>query len=748
MIEDNVLLNEYLSESEQLIDSLLGDLDTLSSQISSDKPVRPAASLVNRVFRTVHSLKGLSGMMGLVEVQSLVHEFEDVLDDLRLGRLVLDRVAGAALQEAGGSLAGLFVSAARGRAGEDDFRRSQELVAAIAARPRERTKDESRVAELLGLSERERALLTELEQHRINVNIEAGRQVYSVTARFPLVELDSKYRSLAGKLDGLGELITTLPGKGDDRDAAVLKFLFASDLKESDLRSKLETADSKLDRLGRSAWRRAGEALKSVGRIQSLPGWSSRGSEGKRKPAAGSEADPQADGKDPEHAGAILSAVLPTSFEDETLRPLLPSVRVDLSQIDDISSLAHELSLEATSLASLADEYMTKAGCGARERFDLKQTARRVEREFLELEERLVELRMVSLAQTFDRAARLARRLARQLGKSVTVELVGRLTQLDKLIVDRLADTIHHVLRNAVDHGIETPDVRRLNGKPARGLINIEASLEGARAVIAITDDGRGIDPENVRARAIEIGAISTGEDLSEEETLRLIFRPGFSTASAVSRVSGRGVGLDAVERAMIELGGEIRVSSQLGRGCRFELAAPTTLQLISAFVVSVGNWLYAVNVGQIVELVYLTAADFDGAPHGPGQGGGRYGRVRWRNAAIPFVGLDWLLDVAPSAKGRRGSGSAQGAKPGSRRGNGSDRIPALITRVSDRPVAVAVDAFEGQREIIVKSLGSIGRKIKGVVGAVDLERGEVALVVDLPVLVALSRSRRSNGRQ
>ncbi|HEU4389550.1 MAG TPA: ATP-binding protein [Blastocatellia bacterium] len=743
MNDDTTLLKEYLSESEQLIDMLLSDLDTLSSQGSGDKPAKPAASVVNRVFRTVHSLKGLSGMMGLVEVQALTHEFEDLLDDLRLGRLVLDRNAANLLQEAGGSLAGLFVGAAHGSAGEDDFRRCQELISAIAVRPLERRKEEDRVAELLGLSERERALLTEFEQHRIKVNIDVGRQFYSVAARFPIAELDSKYRSLTAKLDGVGELITTLPGKESDANIAALKFLFATDLKEAELRAQVESPELKLERVGRSAWRRAGEALKSVGRIQSLPGWSSRAGEARRK-SGGPVTEPQTSGRDNETEGALSSAVLPASFEDETLRPLLPSVRVDLSEIDDVSSLAHELSLEASGLAILADHFMTRAGCSPRERFDLKLTARRIEREFLELEERLVELRMVSLAQTFDRAARLARRLARQLGKSVTVELLGRSTQLDKLIVDRLADTIHHVLRNAVDHGIETPDVRRIAGKPGRGLIRIDATLEGTRAVIAISDDGRGIDLDKVRARGVEIGAIAPDDELPEEETLRLIFRPGFSTVSEVSRVSGRGVGLDAVERAMVELGGEIRVSSQLGRGCRFELAAPTTLQLISAFVVSAGGWLYAVNVGQIVELVRLSTEDFDGGFPCPQNGGG-FSRVRWRDTTIPIVSLDWLLGVTPVEERSDESGSAAAQKRGLN-GNGTERIPALITRVSDRPVAVAVDGFEGQREIIVKSLGSIAPRIRGVVGAVDLERGEVALVLDLAGLISLSRGVRSNG--
>ena len=165
-----------------------------------------------------------------------------------------------------------------------------------------------------------------------------------------------------------------------------------------------------------------------------------------------------------------------------------------MSQIDELSGLAHELSIGMERLTSLAEVFLGAANLGARERFDLRSSSRRMKQEFLELEERLVGLRMISLAQTFTRAARLAGRLARELGKSVSVEVVGRETQLDKVIVDRVADSIYHVLRNAVDHGLEPSEERRLSGKNGRGKIQLEARLEGTRAIVSITDDGRGID--------------------------------------------------------------------------------------------------------------------------------------------------------------------------------------------------------------------------------------------------------------
>jgi two-component system chemotaxis sensor kinase CheA len=411
-----------------------------------------------------------------------------------------------------------------------------------------------------------------------------------------------------------------------------------------------------------------------------------------------------------------------------------------MSQIDELSGLAHELSIEMERLATMADRFLKASGFGAREQFDLRFSARRIEREFLELEERLVELRMIS------RAARLAGRLARELGKSVSVEIAGRETQLDKVIIDRISDSIYHVLRNAIDHGVELPEERRLAGKSARGKIKIEASLEGTRAIIAITDDGRGINPSEVLDRAIEAGLIAPGDQLSDEDTLRLLLRPGFSTADYVSAVSGRGVGLDAVERTMYELGGEVRISSEQGKWTRFELAVPTTLVMISAFIVRASDWRYAINVCQIVELLYVKRDDILG-PDGRRS-------VEWRGSTIPLVELKYLLGLGGARvfpqpvrgtgplTGRGFSNSRRAAGLAESQSGEIHRIPVFITRAGEVNVAVAVEQFEEQREIIVKSLGSLARKIKGIIGAVDLEGGDVALVLDLASLLLLRSLR------
>jgi two-component system, chemotaxis family, sensor kinase CheA len=794
---DKALLGDYLSESEQLLDTLSADLDVLMNRAKSGRDPGPShktgaesvIEIVNRVFRTVHSLKGLMGMMGLAEMQSFAHRFESTLDDLRLGKLKLNPELARTLQEVAENISGLFGSEARrltaggdrqGRV-ERELVRLRRMLDDMAALPRVLTVKGPRSLASLRLSAEEVKLLTPYERHRITENLIAGKVFFEIRVQFQVGELDSRYRTIASMLGDRGELITTLPGRSANPQSIGLKVILAADMREGELEGLVRPFSAAVARIGPSSWRRAGAVLKSAGRRKKEIGKRTEAQVAKLR-ANGSDA---ASSDTPTKRGARLTAdhkplpedsddgqlggvqtVLPASMSQDAFQSLSQSVRVDLSHIDEVSGLAHELYIEVERLSSMAGRIMQSSECGPKERFDLKQSSRRIERQFLELEERLVEFRMVSLAQTFSKAGRLTERLARDLGKKVNVVLAGRGTQIDKMIVDRIGGPIYHVLRNAVDHGVEPAAERLRAGKPEVALIAIEAALEGTRATISISDDGRGIDPDQVLERALAIGAIAGGEEWSKEEVLRLIFRPGFSTASQVSAVSGRGVGLDDVERVMYDLGGEIRVLSEKGRGSRFELSVPTTLVMISAFIVGAADWRYAINVGQIVELIYVGAADIIGTD------GKR--TIRWRGSSVPLVELGYLLGlggarrlttesrarervtrltgltaVASTIEQASDSNRSEWVHRQSDRSaprylprKPDTRVPAFITRFADRFIAVAVERFDDQREIIVKSLGPIGKKMRGIAGAVDLEGGEVALVLDLPGLLMMRSIR------
>src|SRR5205823_2338026 len=264
---------------------------------------------------------------------------------------------------------------------------------------------------------------------------------------------------------------------------------------------------------------------------------------------------------------------------------------------DDLISAAHGLS--ADTLGAL-DFALADSTAGDAHAAELDVRAARIRRSFSELEERLIALRMVPLRATLARAARAGESVARAAGKSVEFESAGGDVRLDRSLADRVAEPLLHLLRNAVDHGIEDAEERRAAGKTERGRVRVEALAEDGRVVLRVSDDGRGVDAERVARAAEGRGLVVPGAQLSDEQALRMIFRPGFSTAPRATLVSGRGVGLDVVERAVEEAGGEVRVRTERGRGTVFEMRLPTTLALLHAHVLRSGARRYCVGAGHV----------------------------------------------------------------------------------------------------------------------------------------------------
>lgn len=750
---EKTLLDEYLSEAEQLTDMLLADAGKLvDASRSGEQRGLASTDLIKRIFSSVHSLKGLSGMMGLEQVQTLAHGLENVLDEVRHGKLSLDRQFSEKLLETAEAFSILLGASARGAVTPDELEQFRKQLAVLVKWPRPGRRNAASALQSLSIRPSERAHFSPYEETRVAENLRAGRSIYQIGVNIGVAELDQQFRALTSSLSQSGELVTTLPVQEQQRDGVGLKLIFATEMSAADVESLVASYSGSVTKINEPASSRGKQALAKPRRSRKP----ARPTHVEVSPAEST--DPEALGPKPEDISVPVStqpednvslvSLLPPEAAQEALQPLSNSVTVQLSHIDEISGLAHELSIEAERLSEMARQIMGVKGATPRERFDLKQTSRRIERRFLELEERLVDLRMISLSRTFTRAARLAGQLANDLGKSVQVEISGRSTLLDKTIVDHLTGPLFHLLRNAIDHGIETADERIRQGKPEGGRIKLEARIEGTRAIISIDDDGRGVDVDEVLARAVEIGAVPPGEQLTQEEILRLIFLPGFSTADAVSEVSGRGVGLETVERAVRELGGEISLSSQKGKGSQFRIAVPTTQMMISAFIIRVGELQYAINAAQIVELMRVPASKIIGLD------GKR--RIKWRGDPIPLLELRFLLGLGGarrlSVAHTEQKGASRGVAVDDRNGfrnatssNGSStegKVAALVTRIADRHVAIAVEEFQDQREIIVKSLGLMAKRFRGVTGAVELELGKVALVLDLPGLVMLRSFR------
>ena len=374
--------------------------------------------------------------------------------------------------------------------------------------------------------------------------------------------------------------------------------------------------------------------------------------------------------------------------------PAENTVRVDTARLDTLVNHAGELVLVRNRLLSLA----TRIGSEA-----LATAAGELDRVTDELQTAVMGMRMQPVGRLFQRFPRIVRDLARQLGKEVELVLEGEGTDLDRSLVEALADPLIHLLRNALDHGVEMPDVRELAGKPRKGRVCLSASQRGERIVIAVSDDGRGMDPDVLRRKAVEKGLIDAlqAARLTEIECYELVFRPGFSTAATVSDISGRGVGMDVVKTRVAELGGTLQVRSALGHGSELQLTVPLTLAVLRVLMVRVGTRLLALPLSNVEEVFELD----------DGQDSLLDGRLvaQHHGRALPLVDLiDWA--GATAAAGRH----------------------VAVLHIGHRRLGCLVHEVLGREDVIVKPLGPLFNGVPGIAGATVTGDGRLALVMDL----------------
>jgi two-component system chemotaxis sensor kinase CheA len=318
---------------------------------------------------------------------------------------------------------------------------------------------------------------------------------------------------------------------------------------------------------------------------------------------------------------------------------------------------------------------------------------------------------MVPIEQVFNRFPRMVRDLAKELGKDIEFIIEGKETELDRTVIDEIGDPLVHLLRNAVDHGIEYPQIRRQNGKPSTGLVRLVARHEGNNVFIEVTDDGGGFDLETIRAKALEKG-LASPQDLSSMtpgQVTDLLFRPGFSTAQNVTDVSGRGVGLDVVKNKIESLNGEIQVDTVLGQGTTFKIRLPLTLAIIQALLVKVGNETFAIPLSSVDETTMIKKSDLKMIQSQE--------VVVLRGKVLPLVYARRLLESPEQ-------------------GIAEEEMYVVVVRKVDKQLGIIVDSLIGQQEIVIKSLGKLLIGIPGVAGATILGDGAVSLILDVGTLV------------
>ncbi|MEW9625489.1 chemotaxis protein CheA [Rhodanobacter geophilus] len=396
----------------------------------------------------------------------------------------------------------------------------------------------------------------------------------------------------------------------------------------------------------------------------------------------------------PPVASVPASAAAPAPAVRHATPAAEATVRVDTARLDLLVNHAGELVLARNRLLSLAARHGGEA---------LAEAADELDRITDELQGAVMGMRMQPVGRLFQRFPRIVRDLARQLGKEVELVLEGEGTDLDRSLVEALADPLIHLLRNALDHGVEAPELREQAGKPRKGRVVLSAMQRGERIVITVSDDGRGMDPEILRRKAVEKGVIDAAQAarLSEAECYELIFRPGFSTAATVSDVSGRGVGMDVVKTRITELGGTLAVHSRPGHGSELELAVPLTLAVLRVLMVRVGRRLLALPLGNVEEVFELAA----------GQDCLLDGRLvaRQRGRALPLVDLVGWTGVATEAVRH-----------------------VAVLHIGHQRLGCLVHEVLGREDVIVKPLGHLFAGVPGVAGATVTGDGRLALVMDL----------------
>ncbi|MFC5740562.1 chemotaxis protein CheA [Dyella tabacisoli] len=388
------------------------------------------------------------------------------------------------------------------------------------------------------------------------------------------------------------------------------------------------------------------------------------------------------------------------------------SVRVGIDKIDSLIDLVGELVITQSMLDTFREEFdITRL-------HQLQQGLAQLARHARALQESVMGIRMLPISAVFNRFPRLVRDLSQKLGKQVKLDLVGEQTELDKTVLEKIGDPLVHLVRNAIDHGLELPERRRAAGKGDTGTLRLEASHRGGSIVVEVSDDGAGLNRDAIVAKAIQRGLIASDEQMSDEAVAELIFQPGFSTAATTTDLSGRGVGMDVVRRNVVDLGGSVNIRSRPGAGTLFTITLPLTLAIIDGLTAAVGDERYIVPLVSIVESVQLRAEAIRSVV-----GGGEL--FRFRDAYVPIIRLREAF----------GAGGVSNIDEGGL---------VVVVEGEGARVGLLVDELIGQQQAVVKSLEANYRRVNGISGATILADGSVALIVDVAGLVRMQGRRKA----
>ena len=656
--------------------------------------------IVRSIRRTVHTLKGDSAACGLRELSELAHQFEDALS-------LESAAAHAALAEIALTAADVFAEMLASYHGGGAMPATEGLRQRINELTSEPAAKKSRRKKRLDVLPHSAKNWTEAEKHAVAQAKAAGLAMYDIVVKIdPHCAMPIAARQLIqNAVKDIGQVLVLRPDAKSPAASKHVEFVLASTQSKEQIAAKCHVPTI------------AGDV--SISQIQAASVTSAKAAE----PGASVPMVPRAVLGLPVPA-SVVAAPMPGAAEAQVppsetgLQQVVTEniLRVEAGRIDNVLNLVGELIIGKSMLQQALSEF-GKRYPKELLRGKFADAIAFQARVLNDLQRSVMKIRMVPVDQLFRRFPRMVRDVARQCGREVDLELSGQETDLDKGILDAIAEPLTHLVRNAVSHGIEPADQRRSQGKPPHGKIRLHAYHQGNQVVVEVRDDGRGIDAQKIRNKAIELGMTTPEEAarLSEAETLDFIFRPGFSTAEQVTEVSGRGVGMDVVQSVLQRLKATIHVETHLGQGTTFRLKLPLTLAIIKALMFWVEQRLYAIPLNAVSQIARTQESEVHQVDN--------YEVLQLRNQVLPLL--------------RLGRPSATEAD------RKSIKLFVLVIIVGERKYGLIVDALEGEEELVIKALDDQTFGTDLVNGASILGDGKVVLILNLPAVVEhIARTR------
>ena len=700
-------VGQYL---EIFIDESSEHIQTLSDCIMTLEQEPDNKDTINEVFRAAHSLKGMAGTMGFKRMQHLTHDMENVFQEVRSDKISVDSAMIDLLFKCLDAIDAYVENIkATSDEGTDDneyiIKELNDFIAKangeeVADKKEEKTADAGESAKENAneqASEQEAAAsdtvieLTDSEHKAVMEAKESGHKIYGLTVTVQKECLLKAARAFLvfRAVEEFGQILVYRPSSQDVEDE---KF----DLDFSFYIASTEDYD------------KIYEAAKNVSEIENVVG--------------GEVTTFKVEGEEPEEHEETKPVVVEEKKEElkpvEQKKTTLPAkkapgkpatsrtVRVDIEKLDALMNQVSELIIAKNSLVSISTSEDSEINSQS-----LHDQIEYLERITTNLHESVMKVRMVPIESVTQKYPRMIRDLSRTLNKKMNLVITGEDTELDRTVVDQIGDPLQHLLRNSADHGLESNELRLERGKPEVGTIFLNAYQEGNNVIIQVGDDGNGIDTEAVKAKAIDRGLVTAeqADNMSQKEIVNFLFMPSFSMARKITDISGRGVGLDVVKSGIEQLGGDVEVSTEFGKGTTFTVRLPLTLAIIQALMVEIRDEKYAIALGSISNIEDIPVEDI------------KYVQakevIHLRGSVIPIIRLDKMLDIEPKEQ-----------EP--------DHLTVVIVQRGDAMAGLVVDNLMGQQEIVIKSLGKYINGNKLISGATILGDGEVALILDVNTLM------------